>query len=245
MPKASSRKISKALLLAAGLGTRLRPITDKTQKCLVPIQGKPLIEYWLDNLTAAGIEEFLINTHYLHEQMKNYIENSKYKEKVTLSYETVLLGTAGTVLNNKDFFQSEPFMVVHADNLCLCNFNEFLDAHIHRPSECEITMMLFQSDDPKSCGIVELNGKGVVLNFFEKVNNPPGNLANGAVYIFEPTIIEFLASMKKSIIDISTEVFPEYLGKIFTFKNNGYHRDIGNPISLKKADKFMRLKSQC
>ena len=69
----------RAILLAAGLGTRLRPITDTIPKCLVPINGKPLIDYWLEQLTKAGIEKFLINTHYLHEQVESYIEPKRSK----------------------------------------------------------------------------------------------------------------------------------------------------------------------
>ena len=93
----------RAILLAAGLGTRLRPITDTIPKCLVPINGKPLIDYWLEQLTKAGIEKFLINTHYLHEQVESYIEQSKFAGMVDLVYEEELLLTGGTVIANKDF----------------------------------------------------------------------------------------------------------------------------------------------
>ena len=72
----------KALLLSAGLGTRLRPITNYVPKCLVPINGKPLLEYWLDNLSKAGIKEFLINISYLSEQVKQFVEKSIYKDKL-------------------------------------------------------------------------------------------------------------------------------------------------------------------
>ena len=72
----------KALLLAAGLGTRLKPITNYTQKCLVPINGKPLIEYWLENLSNVGVQHFLINTHYFKEQMEQFVLKSKFKAAV-------------------------------------------------------------------------------------------------------------------------------------------------------------------
>ncbi|MFA6189473.1 MAG: nucleotidyltransferase family protein [Sulfuricurvum sp.] len=219
--------MKRALLLAAGLGTRLRPITDKIQKCLVPIDGKPLIEYWLDSLSKAGVEEFLINTHYFAEQMEMYVENSKYKDAITLVHEDELLLTGGTILANKDFFKHDSFLVVHADNLCLCDFKQFFETHDHRPKKCDITMMTFETDVPQSCGIVDLDEKNVVIGFYEKVLNPPSNLANGAVYIFEPSVIEYMENLHKKIIDISTEVLPNYIGKINTFKNDIYHRDIG------------------
>lgn len=238
----------KALLLAGGLGTRLRPITDTIPKCLVPIHGKVLLEYWLDNLSSVGIDEFLINTHYFHEQVESFIQNSKYKDKVTLSYEKELLNTGGTLLKNKDFFQDELFMLIHADNLSFCDFDAFIASHHNRPNGCEITMMTFKTPDPSSCGIVELDSNLVVQQFYEKVQNPPSNLANGAVYICEPSLFDFLESLKKENIDFSNDVLPAFLGKINTFVNDVYHRDIGtlesyalsqieiqNIISIKKG----------
>ncbi len=217
----------KALLLSAGLGTRLRPITNYIPKCLVPIDGKPLMEYWLDNLSNIGINEFIVNTHYLKEQVQEYVKNSKYKNMIKLIYEEELLLTGGTILNSKEYLKDEVFMVVHADNLSFCDFNAFVDAHKNRPNGCEITMMTFTTDNPTQCGVISLNKDGVVEEFFEKVKNPPTNLANAAVYIMEPSIFEFLEKLNKKEIDLSTEVIPNFLNKIYIFHNNIYHRDIG------------------
>jgi len=225
----------KALLLGAGLGTRLRPITDKIPKCLVPINNKPLLEYWLEHLMEVGITEFVINTHYLHEQVEKYVEQSLYKDNIILFYEEILLNTGGTLLVNKSFFSDEPFMLVHADNLSFCDFNAFIESHKNRPKNCEITMMLFQTDTPSSCGIVELSDDGIVQEFHEKIANPPSNLANGAVYICEPSIFEFLENLEKEDIDFSNDVLPKYLGKINTYLNSIYHRDIGTLESYSLA----------
>ena len=94
----------RALLLAAGLGTRLRPLTDVTPKCLAPIRGRPLLDIWLERLSAAGIGPYLINTHYLASQVVEYVESSKYKSLVTIVHEPVLAGTAGTLIGNLGFF---------------------------------------------------------------------------------------------------------------------------------------------
>ena len=219
----------KALLLAAGLGTRLRPITNNLPKCLVPINGKPLLEYWLENLTKIGINEFLINTHYFSDQVEKFIHESKYKSMVTLIHEEKLLNTAGTILENKDFLQqdNEPFILVHADNLCFCDFKAFIQSHKTRIKGTDITMMLFKTDNPESCGIVELDQNNVVQKFHEKIKNPPSNLANGAVYICEPSILNFLESLQKKEIDFSLDVLPSYMGKINTFINKIYLKDIG------------------
>lgn len=219
----------KALILSAGFGTRLRPITNIIPKALVPINGKPLLGYWLENLVDARIDSFLINTHYLSEQIEKYISNSLYKDKITLIYEEQLLNTGGTLLANCSFFdKDEPFMLVHGDNLCFCDFMAFIQSHKNRPIGCEITMMLFNTDNPQSCGIVELDNFGVVCKFYEKVNNPPSNLANAAVYICEPTIFKFLEELNKKEIDFSLDVLPHFVGKINTYLNSTYHRDIGN-----------------
>ncbi len=225
----------KALLLAAGLGTRLRPVTNKVPKCLVPINGKPLLQYWLENLSKAGVDEFLINTSYLNNQVEEFVNNSIFKDQITLVYENELLNTGGTLLKNKDFFLDDTFMFIHADNLSFCDFTAFINSHKNRQSKCEITMMLFHTDNPQSCGIVELDDDNIVQVFHEKVKNPPSSLANGAVYICEPSIITLLESLEKKNIDFSLDIIVKLIGKINTFENNIYHRDIGSLESYSLA----------
>lgn len=226
----------KALLLAAGLGTRLRPITNTIPKCLVQIHGKPLLGYWLDMLFTAGVERILVNTHYLPEAVNSFIAGSRWKDVVDLIYEEELLGTGGTILKNRAFLQDHPFLVAHADNLTRFDVNAFASKHMHRPPNVEITMMTFATDAPSSCGIVELDDLGTVTAFHEKVSNPPGNHANAAVYIFQPTVIDYIESQKKPFVDVSTEVIPKFLGRIHTYHNSDYHRDIGTPESLAAAE---------
>ncbi|MDD2886742.1 MAG: nucleotidyltransferase family protein [Aliarcobacter sp.] len=218
----------KAILLAAGLGTRLKPITNSIPKCLVPINGKPLLQYWLENLNKVGVNEFLINTHYFNEQVEKFIEDSPFKNKITLVYEKELLNTGGTILNNKNFINNEPFLLIHADNLSFCDYDKFIKSYFNRPKNCELTMMLFRTDSPKNCGIVELNNNNIVEKFYEKVENPPSNLANAAVYICNPSIIKFMETLNKRNIDFSNDVLPNFMNKINTYINNTYHRDIGS-----------------
>ena len=216
-----------AVLLAAGLGTRLRPLTDRLPKCLVPVNGKALIDYWFDHLSAVGVERFILNTHYMADTVEKHVRNSPRNDSVTLLHEEELLLTGGTLLACKPYLKNEAFMVVHADNLSFCDFSAFIEAHRTRPAGCEITMMTFTTDTPQSCGIVELDERRVVSAFFEKLPDPPGNLANAAVYILEPSVVAFIETLNKERVDFSTEVLPAYVGKIFTFHNDRYHRDIG------------------
>lgn len=226
----------KALLLAAGLGTRLRPITDSIPKCLVPIRGKPLLGYWFDLLFPAGIERALVNTHYRPQAVEQFIAGSPWRDRVETVHEATLLGTGGTVLCNRAWLGREPFMLAHADNLSLFRVEEFIAAHRARPAAAAMTMMTFETDAPESCGIVELDARGLVARFHEKVPDPPGRRANGAVYILEPEVVDFLATLGGGFIDFSTEVIPRFLGRIAVYHNATYHRDIGTPESLRKAE---------
>lgn len=225
----------RALLLAAGLGTRLRPITLTTPKCLVPINGKPLLDFWLEALFAAGIERALINTHWLGGVVCEHVSRSPYRDKVDLVHEPELLGTGGTILANREWLGDGPYLVAHADNLTNFDVAGFMTAHRQRPAGCSLTMLAFRTDVPQSCGILELGANGVVVGFHEKVENPPGDLANAAVYICEPEITQFIASLNKPFVDLSTEVIPVFLNRIYSVITNGYHRDIGSVEALALA----------
>jgi mannose-1-phosphate guanylyltransferase len=228
----------RAILLAAGLGTRLRPLTHYLPKCLVPIHGKPLLDYWLENIldnSVGSVDSVVINTHHLARQVENHLRSSKWRKRVTIVHEETLLGTGGTIVKNRRFFQDEPFLVVHADNLTIFDMHEFARCHAERKSNIKITMMVFETDAPQSCGIVELDMEGVVQAFHEKVVNPPGNLANGAVYIFDPEVIDWMADLNRKMIDISTDVIPNFVGRIYAYHNIQYHRDIGTFQSWQAA----------
>ena len=107
----------RSLLLAAGLGTRLRPLTLLKPKCLVEINKKPLLELWINKLEDINAQRIIINTHYLADQVKNFV-NTKYKKekKIKLFHETELYGTAGTLIANRDFFLNSIGIMIHADN---------------------------------------------------------------------------------------------------------------------------------
>lgn len=231
----------RALLLAAGLGTRLQPLTNYLPKCLVPIHGRPLLDYWLETLLDHGVEQVLINTHYMAPMVEQYLNRSTWLPNITLVHEETLWGTGGTILRNCGFFKGEAFLVAHADNLTIFDLPTFIHQHSVRPKECEITMMVFKTPSPQSCGIVSLDSRGVVQAFHEKVLNPPGNLANGAVYILEPAVVDWMADLGKTQVDFSTEVIPHFLGKIFSYRNDLYHRDIGMMESWVEANRDFPL----
>jgi len=225
------------------MGTRLRPLTETVPKCLVQIGEKPLLEYWLDTLVNVGIKEILINTHYLSEQIESFVETSKYKKYITLTYEPVLLNTGGTLLHNKRFFEGDSILFIHADNFSVCDYQAFIQAHRQRPDNTIGTMMTFDTDNPESCGIVKKNSTGIMTGFYEKIKNPPSNLANGAVYIFEPDIFDVLKQEQKINCDFSNDILPKLIGKLYTFHNNFCHIDIGTIDNYQLACQYVEKNS--
>ncbi len=235
------KKQLKALLLSAGFGTRLRPLTYTTPKCLVEINKQPLLHIWLDKLEELNFHSTLINTHYLSDKVYKSIEGWKNKNlRVYTTFEENLLGTAGTLVKNLEFFRDSRGLIIHADNLTTDSLSNLLDAHENRPNGTLLTMLTFETNNPRECGIVEIDGNNILKNFHEKVENPPGNLANGAVYAFSEDFIEYLFKMQKTIEDISNDLIPLLSNRIFTYKTTSSFLDIGNHANLKKANEFWR-----
>lgn len=235
----SKKKIS-MLLLAAGKGTRLRPYTNEWPKCLMPINGKPLLQYWLEAAKILSIEKVLVNLHYQSEIVQSFLSRPSLKDWIQTVHEEELLGTAGTLRANERFFSGYTILLVHADNFCQCNFKSFIHYHINlRPANTDLTMMTFDAGHPESCGIVETDHRGIVTAFHEKVANPPGRQANGAVYLLEPQVLDWIIE-NPEVIDFSTEVIPEFIGRIATWHNPEIHIDIGNIQALRLSQNVAR-----
>ncbi len=233
----------RAMLLAAGLGTRLMPLTEKWPKCLMPIGERPLLEHWLETLYSLNISNVLVNLYHHHEIVRKYLNRPRFEKWVESTFEENLLGTAGTLRANNEFFQDCTTLLIHADNWCQCDFAEFLNFHHNlRPKHCSITMMTFESPTPETCGIVETDAEGVVCTFHEKTNNPQGNQANGAVYLLAPEVLKWVDD-HPGINDFSTGVLLHFMGKIATWNNPGIHRDIGALPMLKLAQSDPQPKS--
>jgi len=233
----------RALLLAAGKGTRLRPLTNELPKCLMPIGDRPLLEYWLQTLHEVGIKKVLINLHHHADRVRKFLQMPQFRGWVDSVFEESLLGTAGTLLTNKSFFQDSTILLVHADNWCQCDFLNFLDFHHNRrPEQCPLTMMTFDSLTPQTCGIVETDHEGIVLKLHEKVANPPGTKANAAVYLLESEVLDFLCKFR-NLRDFTNEVIPHFLGRIATWQNANIHRDIGQISMLRLAQLDPRPKA--
>jgi mannose-1-phosphate guanylyltransferase len=228
----------KALLLAGGLGTRLRPLTETVPKCLVPVAGRPMLAYWLDALERAGIGEALVNTHHLPGAVRAFIAAETPRRAVTLreTFEPVLLGSAGTVHANRGFADdADAVVVIYADNLSAIDLADFVAFHGHHRDP--MSMALFHAPNPRHCGIATLDAEGRVVAFVEKPEQPAGDLANAGLYVVDAAAWREIADM--AAFDFGFDVLPRFVGRMRGYAFDGYHRDIGTLPALAAAEADM------
>ena len=214
----------KAALLAAGLGTRLRPITDSTPKCMLMIDDRPLLDIWLDALDYAGADEVLINLHHLPEIVTQHLAARAGPPVVRTFFEPELLGSAGTLLANRQWLSGEPmFLACYADNLTDFDLCTLVDAHARHGGLATLTV--FHSDRPSAGGVVELDNSGVVVGFTEKPDKPASDLVNAGMYAFHPSVLDEIAG--EPPLDIGFHLLPRLVGRARAVPVGGYLRDIG------------------
>lgn len=218
----------KAILLAAGVGSRLRPLTDRVPKCLVPIAGRPLLDYWLASCERHGFDDVVVNTHHHAEAVREFVGSSRRRVRVRLVHEERLLGTAGTLRANWESVAGEDvFLLAHADNFTDLDLGRFLSSfRAGRRPDTVLGMALFRTPTPRTCGVVKLDASSHVAEFHEKVEDPPGDLANAAIYLGTPALGAFLGP---GVEDFSTQVIPRLLGRIHGSRIEGFLADIGTP----------------
>ncbi len=224
-----------ALLLAGGLGTRLRPITETVPKCLVPVAGKPMLDYWLDALEAAGISRALLNTHHLRDVVLNWLEQANSSRNLQLieAWEPALLGSAGTIAANRDWADDvDQVVVIYADNLSDMDLGDLLA--FHRAHGDPVTMALFHTPYPEKCGIATLDADNLVVDFVEKPDAPASDLANAGIYVLDRAAWREIADM--GAFDFGFDVLPKFIGRMRGYRHPGYHRDIGTHESLAQAE---------
>ena len=223
----------RAIVLAAGLGTRMRPLTDRTPKCLLPIQGHPQLAYWFYLLHHYGVDHVLVNTHYLHEQVHSYVRSTKLPVEVTLVHEPVLLGSAGTLKTNRAFLENEDaFFIAYGDTLMDADLGALMIRHksLGQPA----TIGLFHSPTPSACGIVELDGGGLVISFEEKPRVPKSDLAFAGIAVGSPALFDYIPDYVPC--DMGSQVFGRMAGHMAGWElGDAYLRDIGTPDSYARA----------
>ena len=225
----------KAVLLIAGLGTRLRPLTDSVPKCLLPINGKPLLGIWFDKLVTAGVNEVLTNTHWLADQVTDYIEKHCPPElKVSVFHEQQLLGSAGTLAANRDFFGDQPFFIIYGDNLSDVDLADLYASHMqHRPV---LTLSTFEAEFPERCGIAEIDQQQIIQGFIEKPKTPLSNRAAAGIYVADKKIFDYFPQHpNSSVLDLGFDVIPRLVGKMRNYSIDKLI-DIGTFENYQKAN---------
>lgn len=224
---------ARALVLAAGLGTRLRPLTDRVPKCLVEIRGRPLLDYWFEALRRAGIRDVLVNTHHLAGAVREYLGRKRREGfNAVEAHEPALRGSAGTIAANAQWAAGcDEVLVVYGDNFSSVDLGALLE--FHRSHGDPFTMLLFQAPDPGACGIVELDREGRILSFEEKPAAPRSDLANAGVYVLAAEAWAEIAAMRA--FDLGFDVLPAFAGRMRGLRHGGVHIDIGDAAALERA----------
>lgn len=232
-----------AVLLAAGIGSRLRPYTHNIPKCLMPIRKRPLLDYWLAHLIASDVSKIFINTFHLRDKVNSYVNSlpDEIRELVTLVDEPYLMGTAGSLKRIiKKYGLTDDIFVAHADNWCDIDLPAFIKSSIFTPSDNLISIMCFHTINASSSGILSPHPfKGdLIIGYDEKpecsVLRPL--LANGAVYFFpKSTVMDIEILAKGSDSDIGRDWLPTLVGKISYCSTRNFFRDVGTIDQLKAA----------
>ncbi len=220
----------KALFLAGGMGTRLKPLTDEIPKPMVPIMNKPLLERSFENLRKCGICDIVISTGYKSKYIKEYFGNgSKFGLKIEYIYEDIPLGTGGAIKKTGQLFD-DTFLVFNADILCNMDFTELVK--FHKSKSAAITIAVTQVKNPSAYGVIEYDISGYALSFTEKpqADKIKSDYINAGVYVFEPAMLKEIPEDRP--VSIEREIFPALLQKghkIAVHKCCSYWMDIGTP----------------
>lgn len=222
----------KAFLLAAGVGSRLRPITDVTPKCMLAIGGRPLLDIWLDAFDGAGVDEVLVNLHHLPAAVRRHLAARAGPPAVRMVYEPELLGSAGTLAANRQWVEGEElFLACNADNLTDFDLRSLVDAHReHGPIA---TLTVFHSPNPSAGGVVEIDPAGRVTGFAEKPSQPVSDLTNAGMYAFHPSVLDEIDARPPN--DIGYDLLPRLVGRARAVLVEGYFRDIGTADVYRRA----------
>lgn len=229
----------KAMVLAAGKGTRLSPLTDEIPKPMVPVAGKPVMQHIFESISLGGVDEVHVNVHHLAQAIidRYGTASSVNGMAIHVTYEDVLTGTAGAVRRLSDRFD-ETFVVIMGDALTDADVSDVV--RFHRERGGIATLALMRVADTSQYGVVELDPQQNIRSFQEKP--PPreakSNLANTGIYVLEPEVLDYVP--KDTFFDFARDVFPRLLEageKLVGYENGFYWSDIGTLEAYRSAQR--------
>ncbi|PIU29009.1 MAG: hypothetical protein COT09_03110 [Candidatus Hydromicrobium americanum] len=221
---------SKAMVLAAGLGTRLRPLTDLISKPMAPIVNRPVMEHIIRLLVKHNFTDVVCNLHWYPDEIRNYFgDGSRWGINIVYSYEKELLGTAGGVKNVEDFFKDSTFLVISGDALTDIDLTDA--ARFHKEKGGVATLILTEVEDTSQYGVVLVDEDMKIKGFQEKPlsGEAKSNLANSGIYIFEPEIFKYFPH-REQFCDFGRNLFPDLIGKnvsYYGYRHSQYWNDVG------------------
>ncbi|MBA5850336.1 NDP-sugar synthase [Clostridium sp. cel8] len=227
----------KALLLAGGKGTRLRPLTDNLPKPMVPIMGTPLLERTINKLKKYGINEVILSTCYKPQYIKNYIGNGeKLGVKVKYISEDLPLGTGGAIKNSEKFFD-DTFLILNSDIISNIPYDDFIN--YHKKKHAKVSIAMTEVKDPSQYGVIEFDKDNYISAFKEKpkIGETNSKWINAGIYIFEPEVLNEIP--KNEIVSIEKDTYPRLLRKGYkmaAYKYSDYWIDIGTIKKYVKAN---------
>lgn len=230
-PRTTSPDDVKAVLLVGGMGTRLRPLTYRIPKPLVPVMGKPLLMHVIDSLPKE-VDEVIIPMSYKKQMIEEYLLRNRPRRKITLVDEPEPLGTGGAVKNVEDRIDG-PFLVINGDSISSLDIGKFLK--FHRSKRAFVTISLWPVEDPTPYGVVDLDADKRIKRFQEKPKREEAfsNLINAGVYALEQEILDHIG---KGFVSMEREVFPKILDRgMYGMEFEGYWIDCGRREDLLRA----------
>ncbi|CAN2039950.1 D-glycero-alpha-D-manno-heptose 1-phosphate guanylyltransferase [Candidatus Magnetomoraceae bacterium gMMP-15] len=224
-----------AIILAGGLGTRLRSVVADRPKVMAEVHGKPFLVYLMDQISAAGLRHIVLCTGYLGEQIQAQF-GKKYKQlHLTYSQEKKTLGTAGALSLGLDLFESDPVLVMNGDSFCEVDLREFIIYHHEKSADA--SLILTRVPDTRRYGRVLLNKDGLINKFEEKNCKKGSGWINAGIYMISHKILRSLP--KGEFISLEQDVLPNLVGKgVYGFQSTGHFIDIGIPESYAEAENF-------
>lgn len=231
----------KACIMCGGTGTRLRPLTFKRPKPMIPISNKPSVLHLIEHLSKEGFNDIVITLGYKGEDVEEVLGNgSVYGVHIDYVYEKDKLGTAGSVKNAQDLLGNEPFIVVGGDHVMTLNLREMF--RFHQNNDADVTIGLLSIDDPREFGIADMDINNRILRFFEKPKAGEifSNLASTGIYVCNPSIFDKIPSGQK--FDFAKDLFPMMLNggeRINGILVRGKWTDVGSAGAYRDAQKWM------
>ena len=219
--------------MAAGLGTRLRPLTYEVPKPMVPVGNRPVLELILRLLAGQGFTEVISNLHWFPDTIRDRIgDGSALGVELTYSYEEELLGTAGGVRNVRDYFGSEPFVVMAGDALTDVDLRALAEAH--RAHDGLATLAVKRVADTSEYGVIVTGADGRIQGFQEKPDPAEAlsDLANCMIYALSPEVFDYFPDQQ--VVDFALDVFPALLEHdvpFYVHETDAYWNDVGSPPS--------------